>query len=127
VVRIVPAAAALLILVTQAWAEPREVNGQAGVLGEWELSAEVAEQIVDGVTELRGPLKLRHVGVCTQDGPEEKTGTLRLRLPNASPRVEATLLIEGLECTFSGNRASSFDGVMTCPDRRGVPLTMWVK
>ncbi|HEY2755792.1 MAG TPA: hypothetical protein VGJ01_08615 [Pseudolabrys sp.] len=125
--RLASAAVAILTLATQARAEPREITGQAGVLGEWELSAAVTEQSVDGAKELRGPLTLKHVGICTQDGPEEKTGTLRLRLSDSSRRVDATLLIEGAECTFTGNRTNSFDGVMNCPDRRGVPLMLWIK
>lgn len=125
--RLASAAVAILALATQARVEPREITGQAGVLGEWELSAAVTEQSVDGAKELRGPLTLKHVGICTQDGPEEKTGTLRLRLSDSSRRVDATLLIEGAECTFTGNRTNSFDGVMNCPDRRGVPLMLWIK
>lgn len=125
--RLASAAVAILALATQARVEPREITGQAGVLGEWELSAAVTEQSVDGAKELRGPLTLKHVGICTQDGPEEKTGTLRLRLSDSSRRVDATLLIEGAECTFTGNRTNSFDGVMICPDRRGVPLMLWIK
>jgi hypothetical protein len=126
-VRLVAAAVALLALAAQARAEPREVTGQAGLLGEWELSATVTEQIADGTGEFSGPLTLKHVGVCTQDGPEEKSGTLRLRLSDSSRRVDATLLVEGTECKFSGKRTSSYDGVMDCPDRRSVPLIMWIK
>lgn len=126
-VRSVVAAVALLALAAQARAEPREVTGQAGVLGEWELTATVTEQPADGAQALSGPLILKHVGICTQDGPEEKSGTLRLRLSDSSRRLDATLLVDGTACTFSGKRTSSYEGMMECPDRRSVPLTLWIK
>ena len=125
--RSVLAAVTLLALVTQAQGDSREVVGQAGFLGEWELTATVTERVADGTKEFIGPMTLKHVGVCTQDGPEERTGELRLRISEPLGRVSATLLMEGTECTYSGNRASSFDGLMNCPDRRSVPLMLWIK
>jgi hypothetical protein len=126
-VRLVSAAVALLAFVPMAHGQSREIIGQLGVLGEWELTATVREQIGDRLKEYSGPVTLRHVGVCTQDGPEEKTGTLRLRLFEPSGRVDATLLIEGAECTFKASRAGSYDGVMNCPEKRSVPLMLWIK
>jgi len=117
----------LLACVTSAAAQPREVIGQAGVLGEWELTATVTERAADDTTELVGPLILRHVGLCTPDGPEEKRGELRLRISKSSARVDAIVLIEGTECSYNGDLQVSYDGVMNCPDRRGVPLKLWIK
>jgi hypothetical protein len=120
-------ALALLTLVTQAQGQSREVTGQTGLLGEWELAATVTQRDADGITEFIGPLTLKHVGICTQDGPEEKAGELRLRLSDSLSRVRATLLIDGTECSFNGTRTTSFEGWMNCPDRRSVPLTLWIK
>ena len=117
----------LLAFVTPAGAQSREVIGQAGLLGEWELTATVTERAANGTKELVGPLTMKHVGVCTQDGPEERSGELRLRISDSSTGVNAILLIEGTECTFNGNLEISYDGVMNCPDRRSVPLRLWVK
>jgi hypothetical protein len=114
-------------LVSPAGAQSREVIGQVGVLGEWELTATVTEQTPDGTRELAGPLSLKHVGLCTQDGPEEKTGALRLHLSSSPARVSATLLIEGTECTYTGNLDVSYEGVMSCPDRSSVPLRLWIR
>jgi len=113
--------------VAPARAQSREITGQAGFLGEWELTATVTARAANGSKELVGPLSLKHVGVCTQDGPEEKTGELRLRISDSSARVKAILLIEGTECTYNGHLEISYDGVMNCPDRRGVPLRLWIK
>ena len=118
---------ALLAFGTPADAEVREVVGQTGFLGEWELTATVTERSADNTQEFVGPLKLKHVGVCTQDGPEERTGELRLRVSGSSTRVSAILLIEATECSYTGDLTTSSDGVMNCPDRRGVPLSLWIK
>jgi hypothetical protein len=126
-VRAVLLAIALPAFVTPADAEVREVVGQAGVLGEWELTATVTDRSGDNIQEFVGPLKLKHVGVCTQDGPEEKTGELRLRVSELPARVSATLLIEDAECSYTGDLSTSYDGIMNCPNRRGVPLSLWIK
>src|SRR5439155_315790 len=105
----------------------REVTGQAGFLGEWELTATVTERIGSGIKELIGPLNFKHVGICTVDGPEEKKGELRLRISEKSTRVTATLLIDGSECTYNGDLKRLGDGIMNCPDRRSVPLVLSIK
>jgi hypothetical protein len=56
-----------------------------------------------------------------------KKGELRLRLSDTSTRVTAILLIEGTECTYSGDLNTYGDGIMKCPDRRDIPLTLSIK
>ena len=51
--------------------------------------------------EFSGPLSMKHVGICTQDGPEEKTGEIRFQISAFSSHLEAKLLVEGIECTYS--------------------------
>jgi hypothetical protein len=119
--------AALLGFVAPAHPQSREVTGHAGFLGEWELTASVTERIASGTKEFVGPLTFKHVGICTVDGPEEKKGELRLRISDTSTRAAATLLIEGTECTYSGDLNSLGDGIMNCPDRRSVPLALSIK
>jgi hypothetical protein len=118
-------AMALLTFVGPAIAQSHDVSGQLGVLGEWEITATVTEGIYNGVKQFMGPMSLKHVGVCSVDGPEEKTGELRLRISSAA--IDATLLIEGSECTFSGKLKEGYDGLLNCPDRRAVPLSLWIK
>ena len=112
-------------LATPAQAQSRQVIGYAGVLGEWELTATVTENSSRRSKEFSGPLTMKHTGVCTQDGPEEKTGELRFQL--SSSRLTATLLVAGVACTYSGKLSDSYSGMMTCPDRSAVPLRLWVK
>jgi hypothetical protein len=104
-----------------------QVTGYAGYLGEWELTATLEKDPRGRKQGHSGRLTMKHVGLCSPDGPEEKSGDMRLRLSLLSSNAEATLLIEGVECTFSGTMADSYTGMMVCPDRRGVPLTLWMK
>ena len=118
---------ALLGFMAPAHAQSREVTGQAGILGEWELTATVTQRNTGGTEEFVGPLSLKHVGICTVDGPEEKKGELRLRMSEMSTRVMGTLLIDGSECTYNGDLKSLDNGIMNCPDRRSVPLVLSIK
>ena len=116
----------LSAVATPADAQSLQVTGYAGVLGEWELTATVTGT-GSRTNEFSGPLTMRHTGLCTQDGPEEKTGDLRFQLSSASSRLNATLRVDGIECRYSGKLADSYSGTMTCPDRPAVPLRLWVR
>lgn len=114
-------------LATSAQAQSLQVIGYSGYLGEWELTAAVTEKVSKQTKEYSGPLTMKHVGLCTQDGPEEKTGEIRFQISALSARLNATLLVAGVECTYSGRLSNSYDGTMNCPDREAVPLKLWVK
>jgi hypothetical protein len=115
-------------LATTANAESVEMTGYAGVLGEWELTASLTATASDQAKEFVGPLKMRHVGYCTQSGPEEKGGEIRVRLSGpAAARLTATLVVNGVECSFSGRQSDAYTGSLKCPDRRAVPLTLWLR
>ena len=105
-------------------AQPLEVIGYSGYLGEWELTATVTATASPGKT-YSGPLTMKHVGLCTQDGPEQKTGEMHLQL--SASRMDATISVAGVECSYSGRLSDSYSGTMTCPDREAVPLRIWVK
>jgi hypothetical protein len=108
-------------------AQSLEVVGYSGYLGEWELTATVTETARGEGREYSGPLSMKHVGICTQDGPEEKTGELRLRMATSHSQLHATLLVAGVECSYEGKLSDSYNGTMVCPDRETVPLKLWVK
>jgi hypothetical protein len=118
---------ALGALAAPARSQSREVIGYAGVLGEWELAATVMEKTAGRTGEYAGPLTMTHVGICTQDGPEEKTGEIRFQISRSSSRLEATLSVAGVQCTYLGKLSDSYTGMMRCPDREAVPLELWVK
>src|SRR5262245_27682125 len=116
----------LVALATPAAADgPREIFGYAGVLGEGELSGRVTAN--DGTKDFVGPLTMTHVGICTVDRPEEKKGEIRFQISQQLSRMSATLLVDGVACTYSGRLSDFYSGVMSCPDGRSVPLKIWLK
>jgi hypothetical protein len=116
----------LSVLVGPAYAQSLEVIGYSGYLGEWELTATVSE-MPPGGKGYSGRLMMKHVGVCTQDGPEEKTGEMHLQMSASSSSLDGTLSIAGIECRYNGRLSGSYTGTMICPDREAVPLRLWVK
>ena len=117
----------LSALATPAGAQSLQVIGYSGYLGEWELTATVTERISSRTKEYSGPLTMRHIGLCTQDGPEEKTGEMRFQISASSSQLNATFSVAGVECTYSGRLSDSYTGTMNCPDRQAVPLKLWLK
>jgi hypothetical protein len=93
-----------------AYAQALKVSGQLGVLGEWELSATLSRQPAAVKRQFSGPLTLKHVGICSQDGPEEKAGTAQVDLVGAS-RVRASFVIDGVTCTYRGQKSDTYIGV----------------
>ena len=104
-----------------------ELLGQAGVLGEWELTGNLTEG-GSGPKEFSGPLKMKHVGICNPNGPEERAGEIRLQLTGRSEsRVTAKLVLDGIPCTYSARKTHAYEGTMSCAGRAPVPLLVWLK
>jgi hypothetical protein len=118
------AALAALVAALPNAAPALELTGQAGVLGEWELTANLNEAVPK--KEYSGPIALKHVGICSQDGPETKAGEMRLQFTSAS-RLTATLTIEGNPCTYQATKTDAFVGTMSCRALRDVPLRLWIR
>ena len=117
---------ALILPAAHAEADPLQLFGYSGYLGEWELTATVTEGGSATPKEYSGPLSMKHVGLCTQDGPEEKSGKIRVQMPSES-RIEATLWVDGVECGYQGVLSDFYTGTMDCPGRERVPLKLWIK
>ena len=64
--------AVLSALTIPARAQFMQVYGKSGYLGEYELSSIVFEQVASGKKEYSGPLAVKHVGLCTRDGPKKR-------------------------------------------------------
>jgi hypothetical protein len=117
----------LSALPAPAQAESRQILGYAGLLGEWELTATVTEKPLRWAREFSGPVSMKHVGICTQNGPEEKAGEIRIQISALSSQLDATLLVEGIECTYSARLSDPYSGMMACPDREAIPLKLWLR
>jgi hypothetical protein len=114
------------VVTASAPARALEVTGTSGFLGEWEVTATVTETVSGRTRDYRGPLVMKHIGLCTQAGPEEKKGEMRLQI-SASSQLNATLSLPGTECTASGPLSDGYNGTMTCSDRQVIPLRLRVK
>jgi hypothetical protein len=113
------------------WASPAHagevaVTGHLGYMSEWELAGTV-QTTGTGQTEFAGPLVAKHVGVCMPNGAVEKSGEIRFRRTGLlSSRIEGVVTLWDEPCTFEA-RESTHEGVMKCPGKGGVPLTLQVE
>jgi hypothetical protein len=112
-----------------AQAQLRQVTGVAGYLSEWELKGALTERMSAGKRMFSGPVTWKHVGLCSVNGPQEKPGELRYEIAESGgpSRINATILFEGAQCTFSGNFSDNMTGHMDCPHAKGVPLLLSFK
>ena len=117
----------LTALAAPALAESKQILGYAGVLGEWELTATVNENPLQRGKEFSGPLSMKHVGICTQDGPEERSGEIRVQISSLTSQLDATLLVEGVACAYRAPPSNPYSGMMVCRDQEAVPLKLWLK
>jgi hypothetical protein len=110
-----------------AYADDVAVTGRAGYLSEWEVSGK-AHATTGRRTEFAGPLVMKHVGLCTTNGPVEKSGEIRFRHAGIlSSRIEGLLTLGGEKCTFTARGGTTYDGVMQCPGTRGVPFSLKIE
>jgi len=108
-------------------AEPLRIHGTTGYASEYELSGSVTVHDMNGKKEFSGPLTVKHVGLCTHDGPKETVGEIRFELAKSSTRVTATLDFDGSKCTYTGVFSESYRGFMDCGRQGSVPLRIWIK
>lgn len=117
----------LSILAVPARAEPLQIHGTTGYAGEYELSGSVSEQNLNGKKEFSGPLTVRHVGLCTRDGPKETVGQIRFELAKSSSGITATLDFDGSKCAYKGVLSESYHGFMDCGREGSLPLRLWTQ
>jgi len=103
-----------------ALAESYLASGQIGYLQEWELKGSLAMITTRGGADYSGPVTLRHVGLCSANGTEEKPGVMHL---NVSPsHLEGTLTIDDDTCYISASATASYTGLLSCRNGQGVPI-----
>jgi hypothetical protein len=115
------------MIAAAAGAEPYAANGQVGYLQEWEFKASLAKSVSGGRIEYSGPMTLRHVGLCSVNGVEEKSGNLRLTMSRAPGAAEGTLAMEGDNCRIVATQATSYSGLLTCRNGQGVPISFSIE
>ena len=105
---------------------PLSISGVAGFLSEWQLSGTLTETGTAG--EFTTNLDMKHVGLCSQNGPEEKVTEMKLWLTGsrswlarAKSEVRATFVMDGTICTLNEFFQELIPGSWTVPAPRACP------
>jgi len=107
--------------------EPYAASGQAGYLQEWELKASLARTVSGGKVEYSGPMTLTHVGLCSVNGPEEKSGQMQVTVSRSTAAIEGTLAMDGDSCRIVASRSQSYSGLLSCRNAGGVPINFSIE
>jgi hypothetical protein len=110
-----------------AQAQSYSASGQVGYLQEWELKASLAKSTAGGRVEYRGPLTLRHIGLCSVNGAEEKSGEMRLTVSRWTSGVEGTLAMDGDSCKIVASSSPAYSGLLSCRNAQGVPISFSIE
>jgi hypothetical protein len=103
-------------------AQSYSVSGQVGYLQEWEMKANLARTITSSGVSYDGPVTLRHVGLCSVNGVEEKSGAVRLTVSRKTSAVEGTLSLKDDTCRIAASASKPYSGLLNCRDGQGVPI-----
>jgi hypothetical protein len=104
-------------------AQSYSVSGQVGYLQEWEIKANLAKTITGSGVNYDGPVTLRHVGLCSVNGVEEKSGVVRLTVSRRASSVEGTLSLKDDICRIAASASKPHSGLLNCRDGQGVPIS----
>jgi hypothetical protein len=108
-------------------AQSYSASGQVGYLQEWELKTSLARTVSAGKVEYSGPLTLRHVGLCSANGVEEKSGELRLAVSRWTGGVEGTLAMDDDNCRLVASPSRPYSGLLSCRNAQGVPINFSIE
>ena len=103
-----------------ALAQSYSANGQVGYLGEWEMKASLNKTVSGSAQDFEGPVTLRHVGLCSVNGVEEKSGTMRLAVSRGG--VEGRLEMADDSCSIKAAASDPHTGLMSCRNGEGIPI-----
>ena len=104
-------------------AQSYSVSGHAGYLGEWELKANLAKTLTSGGVTYDGSVTLRHVGLCSVNGVEEKSGVVSLTVSRRTSAIDGTLSMKDDSCRIVAPASKSYSGLLNCRDGQGVPIS----
>jgi hypothetical protein len=105
-----------------ALAQSYSAKGQVGYLQEWEMTGSLARTATHFSTNYSGPVTLRHVGLCSINGVEEKSGTLEVKVSSWSSKVEGTLVMPDDECHVVASASQGYSGLLSCHTGQGIPI-----
>ena len=120
---IVGAILVLFAAAPAARAQSYSAGGQIGYLHEWEITGNLAKTVTSPGTEYSGTITLRHVGLCSVNGVEQKQARLLLKV--SSRRLEGVLIMDGDRCRIVAS-GSSGSGQLTCGSGQDVPINLLI-
>lgn len=97
-------------------------KGQVGYLQEWEMKGSLAKTATHFSTNYAGSVMLRHVGLCSINGAEEKSGTLEVKVSSWTSNVEGTLALPDDECHIVASASKGYSGLLNCRNGQGIPI-----
>jgi hypothetical protein len=103
-------------------AQSYSANGQIGYLQEWEMKGSLAKTMTRTGANYDGPVTLRHVGLCSADGIEEKSGIVQLRISPTNASFAGTLALKDDNCQISSSAGQPYTGLLSCRDGQGIPI-----
>jgi hypothetical protein len=106
-----------------AFGQSYSIEGTAGYLQEWEIKASLTKTVTSAGVSFDGPVKLRHVGLCSVNGVEEKSGVVQLKVSRRNTAVEGTLAMQDDSCRIVAAASQSYTGLLNCRDAQGVPIS----
>jgi hypothetical protein len=118
--------ATLLVLAAAAptaWAQSYSASGQIGYLQEWEITGSLAKVATRPAVDYSGTITLRHVGLCSVNGVEQKQARMQLKV--SSGRLEGRLIMDDDECRIVAS-GSSGPGLLTCRSGQDIPINLLI-
>ncbi len=103
-------------------AQSYSANGQIGYLQEWEMKGSLAKTVTRTGANYEGPVTLRHVGLCSANGIEEKSAVVQLRVPPTNAGLVGTLAMKDDNCQISASAGQPYTGLLNCRDGQGIPI-----
>jgi hypothetical protein len=97
-------------------------NGQIGYLQEWEMKGSLTKTATSASVVYSGPVTLRHVGLCSVNGVEEKSGAVEFRVSLKTASVEGKLSMKDDDCRIVASAPPSYSGLLNCRDGQGIPM-----
>jgi hypothetical protein len=103
-----------------ALAQTYSASAQIGYLQEWEMKGRLIKTVTGKSEDYSGAVTLRHVGLCSANGVEEKSGVVRLSA--SSSRLEGTLAMDDDNCRIVASASPPYSGLLNCRNGGGVPI-----
>jgi hypothetical protein len=109
---------------TRSFAQPLNITAKFGFLGEYDLSAAVTSETSGGERTFAGPMTIRHVGLCSHNGPDESRGEFVVRFVEGGSQISAAFAFEGQQCTYKGKVSQENIGELIC-SATIIPFSIW--